>query len=76
MKKIIISLAALALFAGVAQAGTRSYDLRDLDTLNAYTSDGIYLPVTKGGVQVPPKLVRRPALTVFDHTGEHQNSTN
>jgi hypothetical protein len=73
MKKIIISLAALALFAGAAQAGNRSYDLRDLDTLNAYTSDGIYLPVTKGGVKSSPKQVRNPVVTVIDHTDEHQN---
>jgi hypothetical protein len=72
MKKLIISVAALALFAGVASAGQRSYDLRDLDTLNAYTSDGIYLPAVKGSL---PKQVKKPFVSVIDHTGEHQNST-
>jgi hypothetical protein len=73
MKKLIISLAALALFAGATQAGNRSYDLRDLDTLNGYTSDGIYLPVVPGGVRVLPKQVRNPVVKVIDHTDEHQN---
>lgn len=73
MKKIIISLTALAMFASVAQAGNRSYDLRDLDTLNAYTSNGIYLPITKVGTKTQPKLIRNPAINVFDHTGEHQD---
>jgi hypothetical protein len=72
MKKLIISLAALTLLAGAAQADKRSYDLRDLDTLNAYTSDGIYLPAVKGS---HPKHVKKPVLPVFDHTDEHQNST-
>jgi hypothetical protein len=73
MKKLVISVAALALFASAAAAGQRSYDLRDLETLNAYSSDGIYLPVTKGGLKPLPKQVRHPALPVIDHTDEHQN---
>lgn len=76
MKKFIVAATALTLFAGLAHAEKRSYDLRELDTLNAYSSNGIYLPINKGGLQVQPKLVTKPAFSVFDHTGEHQNSTN
>ena len=76
MKKLIVSAAALVLFAGLAHAEKRSHDLRDVQTLNAYSSNGIYLPITKGGLPVQPKLVTKPAFTVFDHTDEHQNSTN
>jgi hypothetical protein len=75
MKKFIIAAVALGALAGAASAaGNRSYDLRDLDTLNAYTSDGIYLPATKGGHNMLP-LIKKPAGTVIDHSGEHQNST-
>jgi hypothetical protein len=74
MKKIIIAAVALAAFAGAASAaGNRSYDLRDLQTLNAYTSDGINLPVTGSDYKLP--LIKKPASTVIDHTGEHQNSS-
>ena len=76
MKKFIIAAVALGAFAGVAFAGeTRSYDLRDLDTLNAYTSDGIYLPVVKGGHGGLPLTIKKPVVAVIDHTDEHQNST-
>jgi hypothetical protein len=73
MKKLIISATALVILAGVAHAGNRSYDLRDLDTLNAYTSDGIYLPAIKHG---HPTQVKTPFISTIDHTGEHQNSSN
>ena len=75
MKKIIISLVALAAIAGSASAAqNRSYDLRDLDTVNGYTSDGAFLPAFTAGAP-KAKLVVKPALPVIDHTGEHQNST-
>jgi opacity protein-like surface antigen len=74
MKKIIITAVALAALAGAASAAqNRSYDLRDLQVLNAYTSDGINLPVTGNDYVLP--LIKQPASTIIDHTGEHQNST-
>jgi hypothetical protein len=74
MKKFIIATVALATLAGAASAAqNRSYDLRDLDVLNAYTSDGVSLPVAGGDYTLP--LIKKPASTVLDHTGEHQNST-
>lgn len=76
MKKFIIAAVALGALAGAASADqNRSYDLRDLNTLNAYTSDGIYLPAVKGGVSTLPMTVKKPVGNVFDHSGEHQNST-
>jgi hypothetical protein len=75
MKKFIIAAVALGALAGAAFAENRSYDLRDLDTLNAYTSDGIYLPAVKGGVSTLPMTVKKPMGSVVDHSGEHQNST-
>jgi opacity protein-like surface antigen len=76
MKKIIIAAVALAALAGAASAaGNRSYDLRDLETVNGYSSDGAFLPTTKGGDYMIP-VIKKPASTVIDHTGEHQNSTN
>jgi hypothetical protein len=74
MKKIIISLVALAAIAGTASASQRSYDLRDLDTLNGYTSDGAFLPAFKKGTVNSNQSVK-PVLPVIDHSGEHQNST-
>jgi hypothetical protein len=75
MKKIIISLVALAAIAGAASAAqNRSYDLRDLETLNGYTSDGAFLPTFKHGMVKSNQSVK-PMLPVIDHTGEHQNST-
>ena len=75
MKKFIIAAVTLAALAGAASAAqNRSYDLRDLDTLNSYTSDGIYLPAIKGGVSKLPMTVKKP-FVVIDHTDEHQNST-
>jgi hypothetical protein len=74
MKKIIISLVALAAIAGAASAQNRSYDLRDLDTLNGYTSDGAFLPAFKGGTVKNNQSVK-PVMPVIDHSGEHQNST-
>jgi hypothetical protein len=75
MKKIIISLVALAAIAGSASAAqNRSYDLRDLETLNGYTSDGAFLPAFKSGTVKSNKDVK-PVLPLIDHTGEHQNST-
>lgn len=74
MKKFIIAAVALSAFAGAAAADQRSYDLRDLDTLNAYTSNGIYLPAVKGQDSMP-FMVKKPAATVIDHTSEHQNSS-
>ena len=75
MKKIIISLVALAAIAGSASAAqNRSYDLRDLDTVNGYTSDGAFLPAFKAGAAMH-KSMQKPVLPVIDHTGEHQNST-
>lgn len=74
MKKIIIAAVALAALAGAASAAqNRSYDLRDLEVLNAYTSDGINLPITGRDYLLP--LIKKPASTVIDHTSEHQNST-
>lgn len=75
MKKIIISLVALAALAGAASAaGNRSYDLRDLDTLNGHTSDGAFLsPFVPNGVKAQKSV--KPVLPVMDHTGEHQNSS-
>lgn len=76
MKKFIIAAVALGALASAASAaGNRSYDLRDLETFNAYTSDGIYLPAVKGGVSTLPKTVKMPAGSLFDHTDEHQNSS-
>jgi hypothetical protein len=76
MKKFIIVAIALGALAGAASAAqNRSYDLRDLEVLNAYTSDGIYLPISKSGDNMLP-LIKKPASTVIDHSGEHQNSTN
>jgi hypothetical protein len=76
MKKIIISLVALASIAGAASAaGNRSYDLRDLETQNGYSSDGVFLPAFKSTAKSSYKIVK-PASAVIDHTGEHQNSTN
>ncbi len=75
MKKFIIAAVALGALAGAASAAeNRSYDLRDLEVFNAYTSDGAYLPVTKGGDNMLPTM-KKPAATVIDHSGEHQNST-
>jgi hypothetical protein len=75
MKKIIISLVALAAITGAASADqNRSYDLRDLDTVNGYTSDGAFLPAFKSGAVKADKSVK-PVLPMVDHTGEHQNST-
>jgi hypothetical protein len=74
MKKIIISLVALAAIAGTASATQRTYDLRDLDTVNGYTSDGAFLPAFKSGTVKANKSVK-PVLPVIDHSGEHQNST-
>jgi hypothetical protein len=75
MKKIIISLVALAAIAGTASAAqNRSYDLRDLETLNGHSSDGAFLPpFTTGAAQSKQSV--KPVLPVIDHTGEHQNST-
>jgi hypothetical protein len=72
MKKFIIAAVALGALAGAASAaGNRSYDLRDLETLNGYTSDGAFLPAFKSGAAKSQK----PVLQVIDHSGEHQNST-
>jgi hypothetical protein len=74
MKKFIVAAVALGALAGAASAAqNRSYDLRDLDVLNAYTSDGIYLPVRGSHYLLP--MMKKPAATVIDHSGEHQNST-
>jgi opacity protein-like surface antigen len=74
MKKIIIATVALAALAGAASAAqNRSYDLRDLEVFNAYTSDGVNLPITGSDYKMP--LIKKPAATVIDHSGEHQNST-
>jgi hypothetical protein len=74
MKKFIIAAVALGALAGAASAaGNRSYDLRDLEVLNAYTSDGIYLPTTGGHNLLP--MMKKPASVVIDHSDEHQNST-
>jgi hypothetical protein len=74
VKKIIISLVALAAIAGSASAEKRSYDLRDLDTQNGYTSDGAFLPAFKKG-SVNNNQSVKPVLPVIDHSDEHQNST-
>ena len=44
MKKIALSLVALAALSGAALA-ERSYDLRDLETVNGYSSSGAFQEV-------------------------------
>ena len=75
MKKIIISLVALSALAGAASATqNRSYDLRDLQTLNGYSSDGAFLAPFSPDVILKKKSMK-PVAPMFDHTNEHQNST-
>ena len=47
MKKIALSLIALAALSGAALA-ERSYDLRDLETVNGQSSSGAFLPAIEG----------------------------
>jgi hypothetical protein len=50
MKKIVLTLAALATLSTASFAErTRSYDLRDLETVNGHTSDGTNKPVMLDG---------------------------
>jgi hypothetical protein len=75
MKKFIIAAVALGALAGAASAAqNRTYDLRDLETVNGYTSDGAFLPVLKAG-KMKAHNSMQPVLPIIDHTGEHQNST-
>lgn len=66
MKKITLSLFALAALSTASlAAGNRSWDLRDLETFNAYSSSGATLS-TKGTAEMPSAALAIPGIQQND----------